>query len=63
MIILKLNLKKLVPQLQLQIYFQNLKFQQKKEDKLTNAKKGKVILVKSTAKLNLYIIFNKAWSN
>ena len=27
----------------------------KKEDKLTNAKKGKVILVKSTAKLNLVL--------
>ena len=51
---LKLNLKKSVLQLQQQIYFQNLSIPAKKEDKLTNAKNGKVILVKSTAKSNLY---------
>ena len=33
--------------------FSVFKIPAKKEDRLTNAKKGKVILVKSTAKLNL----------
>ena len=35
--------------------FSVFKIPEKKEDKLTNAKKGKVILVKSTAKLNLLL--------
>ena len=35
--------------------FSVFKIPAKKEDKLTNAKKGKVILVKSTAKLNLLL--------
>ena len=35
--------------------FSVFKIPEKKDDKLTNAKKGKVILVKSTAKLNLLL--------
>ena len=38
------------------------KIPEKKDDKLTNIKKGKVILVKSTAKLNFYHITNKSRS-
>ena len=42
-----------MPQAEAANLFSVFKIPAKKEDRLTNAKKGKVILVKSTAKLNL----------
>ena len=39
--------------------FSELRIPAKKDDKLTNARKGKVILVKSTAKSNLVLSSTK----
>ena len=41
--------------MQQQTYYLNLKLLKKKDDKLTNNKKGKVILVSSTAKSNFIL--------
>ena len=39
------------------------KIAEKNEDKLTNIKKGNVILVKSIANFNFSLSVNKTWSN
>ena len=56
---LKLHLKLLELQRQLQICYVNLKYLKKKKTNLQKNKNGKVILVKSTARLNFVSIYQK----